>query len=68
MDDTWTIILALAALNIGLFAWLRSDMRRGLERLEDRLLAVEKEQSRTTGKLDLVLQGLQIRIEPTSPA
>ena len=53
--EAWTIIgtgVALAALNLGLTAWLRSDMKHGHIRLEDRILAVEKEQARTSGLLE----------------
>ena len=67
--EAWTLVgdvLTLAALNIGLFSWLRGDMKAleadmndGLRTLEagikselrqigDRLLAVEKEQARTS--------------------
>ena len=51
----WTVIgtgAALAALNLGLIAWLRVDMKHDLTRLEDRLLAVEKEQARMSGLLE----------------
>jgi len=54
-SEAWTIIgtgVALAALNLGLIAWLRSDMKRGHIGLEDRILAVEKEQARTSGLLE----------------
>ena len=47
--------IALAALNVGLFAWLRTDMHQlqsGQTRLEDRMSAVEKEQARTSGLLE----------------
>ncbi len=43
--------IALAAINVGLFAWLRSDMRHGQTRLEDCLLALVKAQARTSGLL-----------------
>lgn len=59
--------IALAALNVGLIAWLRSDLadvKRGQVRLEDRLAAVEKEQARTTGLLEGL--GLTGRAEPNA--
>lgn len=59
--------IALAALNVGLIAWLRSDLtdvKRGQARLEDRLAAVEKEQARTTGLLEGL--GLTGRAEPSA--
>lgn len=57
--------ITLAALIVGLIAWVRSDVRRletglrdgqtrlrdGQTRIETRLLAVEKEQARTSGLL-----------------
>lgn len=62
--------IALAALNVGLIAWLRADVRsdvadlkQGQARLEDRLLAVDKEQARTSGLLEGL--GLTGRAEPT---
>ena len=67
--ETLTIIGTLAVLNIALFAWLRSDVRsnvrdlkEGQSRLEDRLLAVEKEQARTSGLLEGL--GLTGRAKP----
>lgn len=44
--------ITLAALIVGLIAWLRADVKHGQTRLEDRLLAVEKEQARTSGLLE----------------
>ena len=44
--------ITLAALIVGLIAWLHADMKHGQTRLEDRLLAVEKEQARTSGLLE----------------
>ena len=74
--DALTIIgtgIALAAINVALFAWLRSDMKHGYTRLEDRLLgvevrlvAVEKEQARTSGLLEGL--GLTGRAEPAGAA
>ena len=58
--------IALAAINVGLFAWLRSDMKHGYTRLEDRLLAVEKGQARTSGLLEGL--GLTGRAEPVGGA
>ena len=51
--------IALAALNIGLFAWLRTDVRE----LTQRMTAVEKEQARTSGLLEGL--GLVGRTVPT---
>ncbi len=79
--DALTIIgtgIALAALNVGLIAWLRTDVRalradvradvadlkRGQTRLEDRLVAVEREQARTSGLLEGL--GLTGRAEPAA--
>ena len=56
--------IALAALIVGLIAWLRADMKHGHTRLEDRLLAVEKEQARTSGLLEGL--GLTGRATPDS--
>ena len=74
--------IALAALIIGLIAWVRSDVRRletdlragqtrletdlrdGQSRIETRLLAVEKEQARTSGLLEGL--GLTGRATPDS--
>ena len=52
--DAPTIIatgVALAAVNVWLFACLSSDIRHRQTRLEDRLLPVEKEQARASGLL-----------------
>ncbi len=72
--DALTIIgtgIALAALNVGLTARLRTDVRadvadlkRGQTRLEDRLVAVEREQARTSGLLEGL--GLTGRAEPAA--
>lgn len=59
--------IALAALNVGLIAWLRSDfadVKRGQTRLEDRLGAVEREQARAAGLLEGL--GLTGRTEPSA--
>ena len=63
--------ITLAALIVGLIAWVRSDVRRldtdfqtGQTRLETRLLAVEKEQARTSGLLEGL--GLTGRATPDS--
>ena len=58
--------IALAALDVGLIAWLHSDMKQGYSRVEDRLLAVEKEQARTSGLLEGL--GLTGRATPESAA
>ena len=72
--DTWTVIgvgLALAALNLGLFAWLRAAMRDGFRpldgesgTLDKRLRAVEREQARLYG----LLKGLALVGRLPSPA
>ena len=49
-DTTLTIVgtgIALAALNIGLFVWLRTDMRE----LRQRMSALEKAQAHRAGLL-----------------
>ena len=67
---TWTIIgtgIALAGLQLGLFVWLRSDMKdlaRGLDKLGDRMVAVETEQARTAG----LLEGLRLTGQVSSTA
>ena len=72
--ETWTIIaaaVAIAGLLVGLIAWLRGDMKdrfarleTGQQRLEDRLVAVEKEQARTAGLLEGL--GFTGRAEPAA--
>ena len=50
--EAWTIIatgVALAALNLGLIAWLRSDMKHAHMRLEDRILAGAKKRPARSG-------------------
>ena len=57
--------ITLAALIIGLIAWVRSDVKElkaGQDRLENRLVAVEKEQARTSGLLEGL--GLTGRVTP----
>ena len=78
--EAWTVIgtgIALAALNVGLFQWLRtdvagvkdrlgtleSDMKGELAKLSERLGAVEKEQARSSGLLEGL--GLIGRATPT---
>ena len=63
--------ITLAALIVGLIAWVRSDVRRletdlrdGQTRIETRLLAVEKEQARASGLLECL--GLTGRATPDS--
>ena len=60
--------ITLAALIVGLIAWVRSDVRRldtdfrtGQTRLETRLLAVGKEQARTSR----LLEGLELTSRAT---
>ena len=70
--EAWTILgaaIAIAGLLVGLVAWLRGDMKDRFTRLEDgqarletRLLAVEKEQARTSRLLEGL--GLTGRAEP----
>ena len=63
--DTLTIVgtgIALAALNVGLFSWLKSSVNR----IEGRLLAVEKQQAHTTGLLEGL--GLTGRATPAQEA
>ena len=68
MDATsWTIIgtgIAIIIANAGMFAWLRGD----LAKLAGRVDALSERMARMEGKTDLLLQGLQIRIEPKPPA
>ncbi|MXY54474.1 MAG: hypothetical protein F4Y86_18360 [Gammaproteobacteria bacterium] len=51
----WTIIgtgIALAGLHLGLFVWLRSDLKdlaKGLDKLSERMVSVATEQARTAG-------------------
>ena len=85
MDDTWIIIsigLVIIAVNVGLFAWLHSDLvelARRIDTLSERLDSrihspservdsPSERMARMEGKMDLLLQGLQIRIEPRPPA
>ena len=63
--EAWTIIgtgVALAALQIALFRWLRVDIRH----IETRMIAVEKEQARTAGLLEGL--GLVGRAAPPPPS
>ena len=74
--EAWTIIAAAVAISgllVGLVTWLRGDMKdrfarleSGQHRLETRLLAVEKEQARTSGLLEGL--GLTGRTEPAPGA
>ena len=68
MDATsWTIIgtgIAIIIANAGMFAWLRGD----LAKLTGRVDSLSERMARMEGKTDLLLQGLQIRIEPKPPA
>ena len=60
-DITWTIIgtgIAIVVMNIGLFAWQKSDMAG----LNDRLDGLQQRIARIEGKMDLLLQGFQVRI------
>ena len=68
--EAWTVIgvgLTLAALHIGLFRWLHGDMagmREDIQKLGERLGAVEKEQACVAGLLEGL--GLSGRATPTS--
>ena len=68
MDATsWTIIgtgIAIIIANVGMFAWLRG----ALAKLAGRVDSLSERMARMEGKTDLLLQGLQIRIEPKPPA
>ena len=78
--EAWTILgaaIAIAGLLVGLVAWLRGDMKDRFKRIEDgqarletrletRLLAVEKEQARTSGLLEGL--GLTGRAQPAPGA
>lgn len=68
MDATsWTVIgtgIAIIIANAGMFAWLRGD----LAKLAGRIDSLSERMARIEGKMDLLLQGLQIRIEPKPPA
>ena len=56
--------IAIIVANAGLFAWLRGD----LAKLAERVNALSERMARMEGKMDLLLQGLQLRIEPNPPA
>lgn len=58
----WTVIgtgIAVLSVNLGLFAWLKSDVAK---------LDVRERIARIEGKMDVLLQGLQIRTEPKDTA
>ena len=64
---SWTVIgtgIAIIIANAGMFAWLRGD----LAKLAGRIDSLSERMARIEGKMDLLLQGLQIRIEPKPPA
>jgi len=62
--DTWASIGTIIIVNFGLVTWLRSDIAK----LEGRMNTLQSDLgeriARSEGKVDLLLQGLQIRIEP----
>lgn len=65
--DTWVIIGTVLVTNIGLFAWLRGDLAKlaaRIDSLSGRCDTLSERMARMEGKMDLLLQGLQIRIEP----
>ena len=69
--DTWAIIGTVLVTNIGLFAWLRGDLAKLSARIDSlpaRVDSLSERMARMEGKMDLLLQGLQIRIEPKYPA
>lgn len=74
MDDTWTIIgtgIVIIVANVGLFAWLRGDLvelAKRVDSLSERVDSLSERMARMEGKMDLLLQGLQLRIEPRPPA
>ena len=67
MDATSSTIIgtgiAIIIANAGMFAWLRGD----LAKLAGRVDSLSERMARMEGKTDLLLQGLQIRIEPKPP-
>ena len=75
--ESWILIgaaLTLAALNIGLFSWLRGDMKAGLRQLDERLGAVERDVGRVEnevafmrGQLSLALPALAQPRPPPAP-
>ena len=65
--DTWIIIgtgVVIIAANVGLIAWLRGD----LVEMSKRVDSLSERMARMEGKMDLLLQGLQLRIGPKRPA
>ena len=59
---TLTIIgtgIALAAISVGLFAWLRSDMKHGYTRLEDRLARVGSDMKSGHTRLEVRLLSVE---------
>ena len=69
--EPWAIIgtgLAIIAANAGTFAWLRGDIAKLTERVTAVEIELRERMARMEGKMDLLMQGLQIRIEPKPPA
>ena len=65
--DTWIIIgtgIVIIAANVALIAWLHGDLVAMAKRLD----SLCERMARMEGKMDLLLQGLQLRIEPKRPA
>ena len=63
----WTVVgtgIAIIVANAGLVAWLRGD----LAKLAERVNTLSERMARMEGKVDMLMQGLQIRIEPKHPA
>lgn len=80
MDSDIAGFVVLGALLLGLFAWLRADMRRmeertngrldrmceRLERLEARLAAMEHGQAKLEGLLEGLREAIAGRVRPTA--
>ena len=68
-----SLFVALATLLLGLFAWLRADLRRmeertnlRLDRLEARLAAVEHSQAKLEGLLEGLREAISGRVRHTA--
>ena len=68
-----SLFVALATLLLGLFAWLRADLRRmeertnlRLDRLEARLAAVEHGQAKLEGLLEGLREAISGRVRHTA--
>ena len=67
MIDHLTGFLGLAALAVGLFAWLRADIKRLGERV-DRLVNGQADLRERMAKLEALLEGLREAIAGRRPA